>query len=224
VVNPIPSSINPTLPLESATQVIDLIPSLVDPTLTLESETQSVDPFPHVNPILPLENEIQVVDLISSSVDPTLPPEIKPDTAHVFLIDTESTMSWGILPSPMEPPPSNESILFNWGVITGPHPPSQISFHITIHVCGRDIPQTLIDEGASISIFSSISWQALGCPHLVSVMQNLLAINRRTSQPLGTLPHFHVTLGEKTIFINVMVVQDPLDFTLLLGRDYVVKP
>jgi hypothetical protein len=28
-------------------------------------------------------------------------------------------------------------------------------------------------------------------------------------------------LGGKTIFIDVMVVRDPLDFTLLLGRDYV---
>jgi hypothetical protein len=68
---------------------------------------------------------------------------------------------------------------------------------------------------------SSIAWQALGCPQLAPVTQNLLAFNRRTSQPLGTLPQFPVTLGGKTVFIDVMVVQDPLDFTLLLGRDYV---
>ena len=49
----------------------------------------------------------------------------------------------------------------------------------------------------------------------------MLDFKRRTSQPLGTLPQFPVTLGGKTIFIDVMVVQDPLDFTLLLGRDYV---
>jgi hypothetical protein len=57
--------------------------------------------------------------------------------------------------------------------------------------------------------------------HLRLVTQNLLAFNRRTSQPLGTLPQFPVTLGGKTVFIDVMVVQDPLDFSLLLGRDYV---
>jgi hypothetical protein len=28
-------------------------------------------------------------------------------------------------------------------------------------------------------------------------------------------------LGGKTVFIDIMVVQDPLDFILLLGRDYV---
>jgi hypothetical protein len=121
----------------------------------------------------------------------------------------------------VEPPPSNEAILFNWGVLTGPRLPSHIPFQITVQVCGRDVPQTLIDEGSSVSILSSIAWQALGYPPLAPVTQNLLSFNRRTSQPLGTLPQFPVTLGGKTVFIDVMVVQDPLDFSLLLGRDYV---
>jgi hypothetical protein len=130
-------------------------------------------------------------------------------------------MPVGIPPSLVEPPPSNEAIHFDWGVLTGPRLPSHIPFQITVQVCGRDVPQTLIDEGASVSILSSFAWQALGFPQLVSVTQNLLAFNRRTSQPLGTLPQFPVTLGGKTVFIDVMVVQDPLDFSLLLGRDYV---
>jgi hypothetical protein len=69
-----------------------------------------------------------VVDMISPSVNPTLPLESKPDTAHVFLVDTKYTMSGAIPPSPMEPPPSNGAILFNWGVPTGPHLPSHIPF------------------------------------------------------------------------------------------------
>jgi hypothetical protein len=68
-----------------------------------------------------------------------------------------------------------------------------------------------------VSIFSSIAWQALGYPKLVSVTQTLFTFNRRTSHPLGILPQFHVTLGGKTIFIDVMVVQDPLNLDLLLG-------
>ena len=36
-----------------------------------------------------------------------------------------------------------------------------------------------------------------------------------------TLPYFPITLGGKTVCINVMVVQGPLDFNLLLGHDYV---
>jgi hypothetical protein len=166
VVDPIPPSVNPTLPTESEIQVVDPISSSVNLPLPLESETRAVDPFPPIDPILPLENETQVVDLISPSVDPTLPLESKPDTAHVFLVDTESTMPGAIPPSPVEPPPSNEVILFNWDVLTGPRLPSHIPFQITVQVCGRDVPQTLIDEGASVSILSSFAWQALGCPHL----------------------------------------------------------
>jgi hypothetical protein len=174
--------------VEPFEKAVDPIPSLVDTTLPLESETQAVDLFPPIDPILPLENETQVVYLISPSVDPNLPLESKPDTAHVFLVDTDTTMLRGIPPSPVEPPPSNEAILFDWGALTRPHLPSHIPFKITIQVCGRDVPQTLIDEGVPASILSSISWQALSCPQLVLVTQDLLSFNRRTSHPLGVLP------------------------------------
>jgi hypothetical protein len=53
------------------------------------------------------------------------------------------------------------------------------------------------------------------------VTHNLLDFNRRVTQPLGILPQFPVTLGGKIVFIDVMVVHDPLDFNFLLGRDYV---
>jgi hypothetical protein len=86
-----------------------------------------------------------------------------------------------------------------------------------VKVFVQDVPQTLIDEGASIIILSSFAWKNLGCPQLALVTQNLLSFNRRTSQPLGTLPQFPITLGGKTVFIDVMAVQDPLDFSLLLG-------
>jgi hypothetical protein len=121
----------------------------------------------------------------------------------------------------LEPPPSNETILFNWGVLIGPRLPPHIPFYITVNVCGRDVPEMLIDEGASVIILSSLAWKALGCPQLAAVTQNLLSFDRRTSQTLGTLPQFPITLGGKTIFIDVMVVQDPFDFALLLRQDYV---
>jgi hypothetical protein len=155
MINPVPSSVSSvdhvvnlvTYLVTPVEKVVDPIPSSIDPTLLLESVTQVVDPFPPVDPILPLENETQVVDLISSSIDPTLPLESKPDTAHIFLVDTDTSVLGGIPPSPMEPPPSNDAILFDWGALTGPHVPSHIPFKITIQVCGRDIPQRLIDEG-----------------------------------------------------------------------------
>jgi hypothetical protein len=177
MINPVPPSVSlvdqvvnlVTSLDEPVDQVVDPIPSSVNPTLPLESETQAVDSFPPVDPILPLENETQVVDLISPSVDPTLPLESKPDTAHVFLVDTDSVVSRGIPPSSVEPPPSNEAIRFDWDVLTGPPLPSYIPFQITVQVCGWDVTKTLIDEGSSVSILSSIAWKALGCPPLAPV-------------------------------------------------------
>ena len=48
-----------------------------------------------------------------------------------------------------------------------------------------------------------------------------MAFNRRPTRPLGILPQLPITLGGKTVCIDVMVIQGPLDFNLLLGRDYV---
>ena len=71
-----------------------------------------------------------------------------------FLIDTKSTMPRAIPPSPVEPSPSNEAIHFDWCVLTRPRLPSHIPFQITVQVCGWEVPQTLIDEGAFVSILS----------------------------------------------------------------------
>jgi hypothetical protein len=148
--------------VKTVEKVVDMIPSSFDPTLPLESETQAVDLFPLVNPILPLENATQVVDMIPSSVDRTLSLESKPDTAHIFLVDTNTTVLGGIPPSPMEPPPSHEAILFYWGALTGPHIPSHFPFNIKVQVCGWDIPQMLLDKGASISILSFYCLESFG--------------------------------------------------------------
>ena len=78
-----------------------------------------------------------------------------------------------------------------------------------------------MDEGAAVTILSSDVWKALGCPELVSVTNQPVAFDRRPSEPLGVLPQLPISLGGKTVCIDVMVVRGPLDFNLLLGRDYV---
>jgi hypothetical protein len=60
MINSTPSSVNPvdhvvnlvTSFIAPVDQVVDMILSSVDPTLPLESETQVADPFPPVDPIL----------------------------------------------------------------------------------------------------------------------------------------------------------------------------
>ena len=90
-----------------------------------------------------------------------------------------------------------------------------------VHGYDKAIPGTVLDEGASVSLMSATTWQALGSPQLVHVASNLTAFDGGTSQPLGILPKFPITLGGKTVYIDISVTQGALDFNLLLGRDYV---
>lgn len=80
---------------------------------------------------------------------------------------------------------------------------------------------TIIDEGAYVSIISSTSWKVLGSPSLLLEIRNMTGFNKGTNRPLGILPNFPITFRRKTVHLNVMVVQGPLDYNLLLGCDYI---
>jgi hypothetical protein len=78
-----------------------------------------------------------------------------------------------------------------------------------------------VDEEASTSILSSSAWKDLGSPELVSTSHKLLYFDRRPSEYLGVLSQFPISLGGKTVLINFIMVQGPLDFNLIIGSDYV---
>ena len=120
----------------------------------------------------------------------------------------------------IEPSPSTEVISFDWSNLTKSRLHLSVPFQIVVNVTARWILRTIVDEGASISILSPTVWQDLGSRQLVPATNQILAFNQRPTTPLGILPHFPITLGWKTICIDVMVVQGPLDFNLLLGCDY----
>ena len=121
----------------------------------------------------------------------------------------------------MIPPPSSSVVSFDWSCLTTPPLPSHVPFWVTAYACNTALPGTVLDEGASVSLMPVPTWQALGSPSLVPVAPNLTAFDGGTSQPLGILPQFPITLGGKTVYIDVSVTQGSLDFSLLLGRDYV---
>ena len=66
-----------------------------------------------------------------------------------------------------------------------------------------------------------MAWKGLGSPNLVLASSQLLEFNRNTSEPLGFFPQMPITLGGKTVSIDIMVVKGPLDFNFLLGHDYI---
>ena len=83
------------------------------------------------------------------------------------------------------------------------------------------ILHTILDEGDFVIILSSTAWKAIGSPLLVLVTNHIVAFNRTPTTPLGILPRLPITLEEKYVCIDIMVVQGPLDFNLLLGHDYI---
>ena len=105
-----------------------------------------------------------------------------------------------------KPSSSSEVISFDWSNLTESHLHSSVPFQIVVNVTARRILRTIVDEGTSVSILSSTAWQALGSPQLVPATNQILAFNRRPTSPLGTLPCFPITLGGKTVYIDVMVV------------------
>lgn len=110
---------------------------------------------------------------------------------------------------------------FDWSRLTRYFLFSYVPFQIIVQAYHMVVPNIVTNEGTYVSILSSNAWQVLGSPHLVPITQNMLGFNKGTNQLLGILPKFLITLGGKTVYIDVMVVQGPLDFNLLLGCDYV---
>ena len=55
----------------------------------------------------------------------------------------------------------------------------------------------------------------------MSNTSQLVVFERRNSIALGIISQTPITLGGKTILVDFMVIEDPLDFNMLLGCDYV---
>jgi hypothetical protein len=142
-------------------------------------------------------------------------------TNYVFSISSLVLSEQGGIPLvPSTPPPSPRMVSFDWNDLVDPHIHSATPFQIRVEVNSTNIYRCIVDEGASVSILSSSVWKVLGSLELVSSSHELLAFDRCPSEYLGVLPQLPISLGGKTICIDVIVVQGRLDFNMLLGRDF----
>jgi len=196
-----------------------------EPSESIPDESQKVETA--VDPVLPLEDP---------SLDGTITEENKNENVQILFINTDSDEHRGSLPVPLLqegsssesypaiysiPPTSNLVVSFDWNLLGRPCLPVSVPFRIIAQIYRMVMAGTIIDEGASVSILSSIAWEALGSPSLLLEMRNQIGFNKGTSRPLGILPNVPITLRRKTIHMNVMVVQGPLDYNLLFGRHYI---
>ena len=98
--------------------------------------------------------------------------------------------------------------------------PHQLASYISSKVFGRKVHQTVLDEGASTSVLSIACWRAICSPELTKSPTRLKAFDGRGFQPHGLLLGISVDIGGKTVSIQVEVVDAPLDYNLLLGRNW----
>jgi len=163
-----------------------------------------------------------VVAPVQSMADytPHLGGEV-PNKRVYFISSTKSSGIGSIPVSSNVPPPSSRSVSFDWDSLVEPRLPSATPFQIKVRVNSINVYRCMVDEGSSASIISSLTWKALGSPKLFTTQSQLLAYDKRPGESMGVLPQLPITLSGKTILIDMMVVDSPLDFNMLLGHDYV---
>ena len=143
-------------------------------------------------------------------------------SSHIFFTaSSKLTEEGGIELTSDQPPPSSRIASFDWDSLVEPHLPSYTPSQIKVKVEQYTIAHCIVDEGSLVSIFSACAWRDMGSPILMSNSSLLLVFDTRTSIALGITSQMPVTFGGETILVDFMVIEDPLDFNTLLGRDYV---
>ena len=79
---------------------------------------------------------------------------------------------------------------------------------------------TVIDEGITAFAMSLSCWKGLGSPELSKSATMLTAFDGRSFRLHGILPSLKFHLGGKTVAIEFKVVDAPLNYNLLLGRNW----
>ena len=95
----------------------------------------------------------------------------------------------------------------------------QLDFLLATKIVGKPIHRTVLDEGASTSVMSLSCWRDIGSLEINHFPTTLKAFDGHDFQPYGLLPTIHVELGGKLVSIHIEVIDTPLDYNLLLGRN-----
>ena len=101
-----------------------------------------------------------------------------------------------------------------------PRLPYYVSLLIHVECLNMTIKHTVIDEGVASSVMSLSCWKGLGSPELYKSTTMLTSFDGRSFWPHGILPSLKVHLGGKPVMIEVEVVDAPLDYNILLGRNW----
>ena len=95
-----------------------------------------------------------------------------------------------------------------------------MSLLVHVECLNNTIKCIVIDEVVAASVMSLVCWKGLGSPTLSKSRNMLTVFDGRLFRPYDILPSLEVQMGGKTVAIEVEVVDAPLDYNLLLGRNW----
>jgi hypothetical protein len=98
--------------------------------------------------------------------------------------------------------------------------PYHVAFQIHVGYSKYAIKRAVVDERTVTCVMSLICWKALGFLTLSRSPTMLTTFDGCSFHPHGILPAFPVHLGGKMVEVDVKVVDAPLDYNLLLGRNW----
>ena len=100
-----------------------------------------------------------------------------------------------------------------------PRFPYYVSLLIHVECLNKTVKCTVIDEGIVASVMSLSCWKGLGSPTLSQSTNMLMDFDGRSFVPHKIIASLKVQSRGKTVAIEVEVVDVPLDYNLLLGRN-----
>ena len=98
--------------------------------------------------------------------------------------------------------------------------PYYVSLLIHVECLNMTVKCTVIDECGVASMMSLACWKGLGSPELSKSTTMLTNFDGRSFWLHGILPYLKVRLGGNAVMIKVKVVDVPLDYNILLGRNW----
>ena len=116
----------------------------------------------------------------------------------------------------------SDAMLFTSGLYQSTYRiPSKVAFQIKIMSHGKNIFQTIVDEGTSTCVMSFKCWKALGSPTLIQSHTVRKVFDGKSLSPHGLIVSFPIEWGNKTIIADVEVVDWPIDHNFLLGCSWI---
>jgi len=111
-------------------------------------------------------------------------------------------------------------IFFHVDKLDNPPLPSSVAFQIPVSIQKEIVSRCIIDERISTCVMTASVLKQLGSPNLSLSTITLCSWDGHPSHPLGLYRNFLVTVASKATFIDIEVLDAPLNYNILLGHSY----